>query len=362
MDNIQSIFQFAESVSADRFEPLRAFYEVTIARAVRLEMNDAGWEEAAAVFHQPRSAVAEQHLVTARDRHFGPGAIFNPLRSNRFKQPSGPPAADVIEQQRLQDGCRWCEPSSQEFADDFGTVTSLGGRICARANWARAAVVSGIVYGDARMHNLLRLSKNDFVGLFVAAEQYMRCAQRSMRDAGFFLAFMNGGPKSAAGVAHAHLQVVGRDDRHFGYAEQVRARCPSGYWSALESIHDDLGLRIYDGASAAWVSIAPIKERDLVITSPTLELGASFIFRILQALYDTGTNNFTLAAIPSPSYIAHSGDAQGFGDWPSVLWRLVDRGDMRARHSDTGGAELFGSAVIAADPWLVARALRDRLK
>jgi len=35
----------------------------------------------------------------------------------------------------------------------------------------------------------------------------------------FAVLFLNGGPKSASSVEHAHAQIVAREDQHFAYPE-----------------------------------------------------------------------------------------------------------------------------------------------
>lgn len=359
---IQSIQELAERVHEPRFGLLRRFYAVSNMPAVRLTMTEPGWLRASAAFGTPRADVENQHIVSVRDLHLEHEALFNPLRLNRIQPVSGRSAVELIDQQRREEGCFWCEDKPEAvWLDEFGEVRSLDGRIVARGNWARSCVISGIVYGDESMHNLLRLSKPDFVSMFVTAEKYMVQARNHLSQARYFLCFLNGGPKSASGVPHCHLQVLGRTDRHFGYAEAVRTHTPSDYWQQVEAIHQDLGLCLSAGQSVGWVNVAPVKERDLVVASPSIESGASLVFDLLQGLFENGTNNFTVAAIPSPEYFGDSDEGdRGFRGWPAVLWRLLDRGDMRARHSDIGAAELFGSAVIAADPWLVRRWLRGQ--
>ena len=93
----------------------------------------------------------------------------------------------------------------------------------------------------------------------------------------------------------------------------------------------------------------------MVVCSPNIQSGAETVYEILSRLIASGTNNFTIAAIPSPAYFG--GVDHRYRSWPAVVWRLVDRGDVRVRHSDMGGAELFGSTIIAADPWQIRTVL-----
>ena len=265
--------------------------------------------------------------------------------------------------------CRWCERvdgprrSSGSWVDAFGEVVSQNGRIRIQANWARSATVSGLVFGDRRMHDLLELSQQDFLALFEAAGKYIAQAVRKCNPSPtYFIAFINGGARSGATVQHAHLQVVGRHDRPFSYQDRVVTHCPADYWARVQTVHDDLGLSVRDGRTVGWASLVPTKERDVSVVSHTLGEGAALVFNALQALYRRGTNTFSLAAILSPSYVRGRGHDQRFWAWPNVLWRLVDRGDTKAAHADIGSMELFGSSVIATDPFLVADWLKEGVR
>ncbi len=345
----------------DRF---REMFGIQRTPAVRLTMNDRGWSETFEAMRAPRELVEDQYFVAVRDLHVGNEAIFNPLRGRRSTQPIGLNPADLIDQERDAKGCRWCDPlgwsvqQSGLWADEFGEFLSVDGRVCARPNWARQAPISGMAFGDERMHNLLTLSQQDFAALFDAAECYIAKARESRPDARCFIIFLNGGHKSAGTVAHAHLQIVGRADRQFAYAETVVARGPADYWDRMRTVHEELGLAVSHDRCVAWANLAPIKERDISAASPTIHEGAIFMYGILQKLIRQGSSSFSLAAIPSPGYVSGDGSDERFSKWPPVLWRLVDRGDMRVAHSDIGCMELFGSSVLAADPFLVAQFMK----
>src|SRR5207245_5838193 len=103
----------------------------------------------------------------------------------------------------------------------------------------------------------------------------------------------------------------------------------------------------------------PVKERDLTIVSSTLQEGALFISRLLRTLIEYGTCNFSLVAMPNPAYVIGKAADDDFRSWPTVVWRLVDRGDPAVSRSDIGCMELFGSPVVATDPFQVAGWLHD---
>jgi hypothetical protein len=294
-----------------------------------------------------RERVERQRLVYARDVLAGREAVFNPLRARRAAEPA-PEASAPID-------CRWCDRDGWHVAqtgrwtERFGDVVALDGRVCARPNWARQAASSGIVFGDERMHDLLRLGRDEFVALFEAAEAYIAAARAARSALDHFMVFANGGQRAAASVEHAHLQVVGRAGRHFAWAEHTAAVAPPDYWARLRAAHAALSLLVDHGSASAWATLVPTKERDVTVMSRSLASGAALVHDVMQALVRQGSNTFSIAAILAP-FAAR----ERFAGWPPVVWRLLDRGDRAVRHSDIGCMELFGTPVIATDPFAVA--------
>jgi diadenosine tetraphosphate (Ap4A) HIT family hydrolase len=223
---------------------------------------------------------------------------------------------------------------------------------------ARFTPVSGIVFGDAQMHDLFALSRADFRALFEAADLYVAAARSALPHVQYFEVFVNGGARSAASVAHAHAQVVGRGGRHFAYPEGIAARAPADYWDTVRDVHAELGLAVEFDGGVAWANLVPVKERDITAFSRTLIDGADMMYTILRTLMQRGTNSFSLTAILAPVSTNGCETPERFRNWQPVLWRLLDRGDAHARHADIGCLELFGSSVVATDPFELARWLR----
>jgi diadenosine tetraphosphate (Ap4A) HIT family hydrolase len=321
--------------------------------------DEAGWAEAAKVFGLSRKDIEQQTVVFVQSLHLMNEAVLNPLRARRTGTRHPADAAGLVDRELREKGCRWCDENGwhvsreNRLQDDFGSVVSADGRFRGSANWARLAPVSGLVYGDEDAHNLFRLTEMDFCALFQTASDYIARAQEKQFGTRYFVCLLNGGAKSAGSVSHAHVQVVGRDDHHFGLAEQVAQYCPHDYWNRLAMLHDRLGLARKIGQSTAWANLCPVKDRDITVLSPDLTTGASVVYNLLQSLIYRGTSSFSLTAILKPA--VPSGADKRFADWPGVVWRLVDRGDMRVPHADIGSLELLGgTAAVATDPWEVA--------
>lgn len=358
---VSSAAELASRIDGPAFERVRHFYSVRSVQSRKLLMNEAGWTATAQAMGASREAVEDQLLVFIRDRYAGNEAIVNAIRSRRFVPTAASATRASLGADVDASDCRWCGPwhvgQAGLWADEWDQVRSEDLRVGSRPNWARQSTVSGLVFGDEGMHRLDCLSEGDFISLYETAQGYIERSLRHCPRVAYFIVFLNGGPKSAGSVEHAHLQIVGREDRHFAYPETIAGRCPGDYWSRLRDMHRELGLEVSGDRCSAWASLAPVKERDVTAISETLAGGARFVYRQWRALAAQGTRNFSLAAILTPTCLGQE-SPERFARWPNVVWRFVDRGDPQVRHSDIGTMELFGSGVVGADPFEVARWLR----
>lgn len=361
MNSLSSLADLANRRTDELRSSLRGVFELELVTSAAMHMSDRAWAETNSVMRAPRASVERQQLVIARDVPQGFEALVNSLRSRRVAPPTPAPAVEsAIAPDAGKDDCAWCRRSGSHVSqpdlsyDEFGAVYAANGRVRGGPNWARQAPVSGVVFGDEQMHDLFTLSRPDFRALFEAAELYVAKACAALPNIQFYEVFINGGARSAASVKHAHAQVAGRGDRHFAYPEAIAARAPGTYWDTVRAVHEDLGLAVDFAGGIAWANLVPAKERDITGFSTTLPDGADMMHSILQALMRRGTNSFSLAAILAPGYASGREQPERFRNWPPVVWRLVDRGDVRTRHADIGCLELFGSGVVASDPFEVA--------
>jgi hypothetical protein len=104
--------------------------------------------------------------------------------------------------------------------------------------------------------------------------------------------------------------------------------------------------------------LTPRKERELLLVgSPGMEETdppfADALARTLIAYRDRiGVRSFNLALWRAP--LAH---AEAWETFPPMAW-LVDRGDPFLRPSDIGAMELYGTPIVASDPFDLIEALR----
>lgn len=366
-NSVRTFQDLASAFERPEYSAVREMYELRVDQSAALIMDAEGREWARRAFARASLPdIENQHVIAIRDRYLLEEAILNPLRALRSPRSNGIDPQLIIDEEARNNGCKWCDLNGWHarrrgmFSDDFGEVHSDDERFCARANWARLAPISGLAFGDETTHNLLRLTKEDFLSLLEIAAAYTHKASRAIPGSQYFIYFLNGGIKSAGSVAHTHIQIAGRLDRHFGYAESVISKCPPDYWQRLADIHQKLGLAFERNGCVGWVNICPVRDRDITVISPSVAAGAEAVYDAIQVLKSHHTNSFSMAAILSPHLVAPSIADDRFIHWPHVVWRLGDRGDIRVPHSDIGTLELYGrSWVSSEDPWGVAAWLRE---
>ena len=358
-----SIIDLASRVDAAEFFEVRELYEISLQTTPKLWLDEHTWERAWRTFRLPRHEVAEQQLAYVRCRFRGVEAMFNELRGARFAVDPPDPAA-CIDEQRHTDGCHWCDPNDSHICcatrcvEEVSASVSSDGRFATCPNWARLAAVSSLVLGDETAHSLFSLSRADFVTLFDLGSRHVEKFARANPKLRYFTLFLNGGPRSASSVAHTHLQVSGREDRHVGWAERIARYCPPDYWPRVQSVHEKLGLAFRAVRCSGWASLCPEANKEITLISPDVSRGAEAMFDVLREFRRHGTTSFSLVAILSPTAAGARDNDDRFAAWPQVVWRFADRGDIRLAHADVGSMELLaGTNCVAADPWRTAHEL-----
>jgi hypothetical protein len=321
----------------------------------------------------PLDAVRRQRVVRVTNRWTYEGAIFNPLRANRpdaglVSDPARTAAVrERIEQARGDDFCRVLE---QTPADVFGRITGRFSRTA--SNVARADGWHGIVVFDE--HDPLAVSAEQLAdGLWVAREWAAR-AHALRPESRHLFVLWNCLWRAGASQVHAHLQMVlsrampqARVALWRSAAQAYRAATGRPYFADLTATHRALGLEIADGTAVSFASLTPVKEREVVLLAPGAawrlpngQAGADEawralvdgVVRLIVAYRRMGVLAFDLALFGPPV----DGDAE-WADFPTAV-RLVDRGDPLSTTADVAAMELFGSSIVAHDPFAVARALR----
>jgi galactose-1-phosphate uridylyltransferase len=319
-------------------------------------------------------AVIEQRIAKVTNLVTMEGALFNPLRAVRPTDlASREDVSSAIESTR---GGAFCQPERLTPEDLFhdGTAQGVPGRIqgdhCVTAsNIAKYDGYHGLVIFDE--HNPLCITTERVRDYLETALRWAERAHATDAAARYFFLMWNCLWKGGASIVHGHMQVTLGRGMHYARIEhwrrqalQYRRTHGANYFDDLFRIHEALGLAVEVGETRLLASLTPVKEKEVLIVSPTPWLRhSSFVDAIGTVLqrYVTalGVQSFNMVLYQRPiddldPEVGREEDWRGF---PAIV-RMVDRGDLESRTVDVGCMELYGSSVIATDPCDVIRALR----
>jgi hypothetical protein len=270
-------------------------------------------------------------------------------------------------------GDDFCDPEHHTPADSFGRVR--GQHMVTAANVAKAEGWHSVAIFDR--HDPLAIDAALVADLLAVAGAWMRQAHEAEDAARYFFLLWNCLPRAGASLMHGHAQLTlsatmaqARVESWRAAAARYAAATGGDYFADLVAAHQALGLAVHAGETTAplFASLTPAKEREFVLLadpwraagaddgSLALETLAQPLSAALDVmLHALGVRAFNLAIFGPPL----PGDPRA-GEWAGfpLVARFVDRGNPLAPTSDIAALELFGSSVIASDPFDVARSLR----
>jgi hypothetical protein len=311
-------------------------------------------------------AVETQHVVRVTDRRSLNGALFSRLRGRRPQTP----ATDSTFRRLVEStvGDEFCHPETGTPADTWGRVR--GRRTITAANAAKYEGRHGVVIFD--QHDPMAFDAELVVDVLETGRTWAERGRAEEPEASAYLLIWNGGPRAGGSIVHGHAQVtLGR--RHYPQVERVCRAAAShatetgrSYFADVVAVHRGLGLVVAeDEGVATLATLTPVKERELLIIGrPGMDerdpAFATTVARTVVAYRDVlGVRAFNLA-LHRPPIDPGSALADGWDAMPPVV-HLVDRGDPDSHSSDIGAMELYAAAVVGADPFAVAEALREGL-
>ncbi|MFN2519418.1 MAG: hypothetical protein ABR525_00040 [Candidatus Limnocylindria bacterium] len=303
-------------------------------------------------------AVRSQKIVRVTNVATFEGALFNELRSRRpVEVKGGDQVRDTIDKSV---GDPFCAPETGTPADDFGRIAGKHG-----------VTASNIAKYDG-YHGVLVFREHDpLVRLDAAAIADHLATARRWADAGiardplarYYLLMWNCLWRAGGSIVHGHMQMTLTRGMHYPKVEALRRqaiaygeRWGTSYFDDLWAVHEALGLGIETDGVRVFASLAPIKEREIVILGRPGEderALAPGVARALRSLRALGVLAHNLACYVPPL----SDDGADWRAFPPLA-RIVDRGDPATLTSDIGAMELYAASVIASDPFRVAEALR----
>lgn len=293
------------------------------------------------------------------------GALFNPLRGVRpLDLETEQDALAAIEQTR---GGPFCNPEALTPEDILGDGDSgrVRGTYCITAsNIAKYDGYHGLVIFDD--HNPLNITTERVHDYIDTALRWAKRAHNADVEAKYFFLMWNCLWKGGASVVHGHIQVALGRGMHYARVEHWRRQAllyrlahGSNYFDDLYRVHAAVGLATTVGETKMIASLTPVKEKEILLISPTRwihndDFKDAIGFALQKVVHSLGVQSFNLVLFQRPIDTAEE-DWNGF---PAIV-RIVDRGDLGVRTTDVGCMELYGSSVIATDPFTVIEALQS---
>jgi hypothetical protein len=307
-------------------------------------------------------AALRQRVVRVMNRWTFEGATFNPLRARRpissMRFASGASVRHRIESARGDD---FCDPERRTPAEVFGRARV--GRVSAASNVAKADGWHAVLIFDE--HDPLAIDAQGVADLLATAEAWVTQVRGRDSAARHLFLGWNCLWRAGASQVHGHAQVTlsagmaqARAEGWRAAAERYHRETGGNYFADLTEAHRMLGLAAEIGPVARFASLTPAKEREIVLLAPARDglLGvAAPLAQTLQVMIENmGVQAFNVAVFGPPL-----GDMDERWEGFPLVARLVDRGDPNSDASDIAAMELFGSSVIASDPFEVARTLQS---
>ena len=298
-------------------------------------------------------AVREQTVVKITNPATWEATLFAPLRSRRPRDIAA--HGDLAASIRDTEGGPFCHPETDTPADAFGRVR--GRRVVTAANVALAEAHHGVIVFDR--HDPLDFDAELIADVLATGRAWAERARDDDPAARYYVLIWNCLWRAGGSIVHGHAQVllgagphVARLERLQGDVERYRTSGGGNLIEDIVALHRDVGL-VRDVEGAALVaSLTPTKERELLVVGAagSDERDPAFVDALSQALIAyrdrVGVRSFNLALWRAPL----DDDAEAWRWLPPIV-RIVDRGDPFERSSDIGAMELYGTPIVASDPY-----------
>lgn len=323
-------------------------------------------------------ATLRQRIVRVINKWTFEGATFNPLRSRRpgsgttqaaggSQQPTLDIAPELRERIAATQGDDFCQPETRTPADTFGRVR--GRHTVTAANVAKAEGWHSLSIFDH--HDPLEIDEELVADVLDVAGDWAAEVHEADPAARHLFVLWNCLWRAGASLVHGHVQMTvspvmahARVELWRDAAARYHAATGDDYFADLAAVHRALGLMAGTGKLDWYASLTPIKEREVDVLAPTYrdattdpaELGVltePLAVTLRVALEALGVRAFNAVVFGPPL----GGEELGWTSFPLVA-RFVDRGNPLSPTSDIAGLELFGTSVVSADPFDLARELR----
>jgi len=305
--------------------------------------------------------IQEQKIIKINNKWTGEGTLFNSIRAERpgirekDKDKEKKHIFKLIEESGKE--CDFCHPEKYTPEDVFGRIR--GKHSITAANLAKYDVWSSLVI--FKNHNPLKFSLEEFSDYLETGFTWFQSVNMHSPQFRFPFFIWNCLPRAGASQIHGHCQILMSKEPYAKVEILQKASQEYGietgddYFQDLYAVHRLLGLSGSQGDVRFFASITPVKEKEVVIISsknPSTDTDAKkTIFRILRCFIDLmGVYSFNLSISCPP--------IDDGTPYPYLI-RIVDRGSLMNSTADIGGMELYGSSVVADDPYKIIAMLKS---
>ncbi len=305
-----------------------------------------------------------QRIVNIYNEWTGQGTLYNTLRSRRPGMDSDDSKNDTLLQNLIissEKTCDFCKPEKNTPQDIFGRVR--GKNSITAANIAKYDIWSSLVI--FKKHNPLDFNLNEFSDYIDTAFEWFEKVYKEDKNYRFPFFVWNCLPRAGGSIIHGHVQILMTRDRPYARVESLKKtsqeykkETEEDYFNDLYKVHKSLGLTHETEDVKLFANITPIKEKEITIISNEIPSSSyqikKVIYNSLRCFIDVlGVQSFNMS-ISCPSM---NDDGE---DIPYIV-QMVDRGELSRSTADIGGMELYGSTVVADDPYYTIGRLREYL-
>ncbi len=304
--------------------------------------------------------IKTQKVVKVYNKLSGEGSLFNSLRASRpgMRKDEISNERQKIDEyvKKSMDNCDFCEPEKYTPEDVFGRIK--GKHCITGVNIAKYDAWSSVIF--FKNHNPLDFNLDELSDYIDTGFNWFKKVYKHDKNFKYPFFLWNCLQKAGASQVHGHAQVLMTDKIHYAKPQFSRKifhdyaqKKGRNYFKDIYNVHKFLGLAL-DGDVEGFANLTPIKEKEFVIMTrndPSKDQNVKeAIYRVLRCyINELGVNSFNLT-ISCPAF--------GESTIPYII-KIVDRGSIFKPTSDMGAMELYGSSVIADDPFKIIESIKN---
>lgn len=321
-------------------------------------------DDSGKIIETPEDLIARienQKIIKITNKWTGESTLFNSLRADR----PGIKGKDVEKEKNYifklitesEKGCDFCQPEKYTPEDVFGRIR--GEHSITAANIAKYDIWSSLVIFNN--HDPLKFTLEELSDYIDSCFDWLEVVNKHSPQFRFPFFVWNCLPRAGASQVHGHCQIMMSKEPYARVEtlrkayQKYRKETGNDYFQDLYLVHSSLGLSGNNGDTYFFASITPIKEKEVIIISsenPSKDIKAKeTVFKVLRCFIDVlGVFSFNIS-ISCPSIDSKD-------EFPYII-RIVDRGSLLKSTADMGGMELYGSSVVADDPYRIINVLKS---